>query len=96
MNSVVTATASDPQVSQEIANMKQSIAALDLKISSVPTSISSINGNLFCVQKKDVSSANHITASCKNSDIVKSYATTVGYDLPLIVKSVVNESVKAQ
>ena len=95
-SSVVTATASDPQVSQEIANMKQSIAALDSKISSVLTSISSINGNLFCAQKKDVSSANHITASSEKSDIVKSYATTVGCDLPSIVKTVVNESVKAQ
>ena len=65
-SSVVTATPSDPLVSQEIANMKQSIAALDLKISSVLTSISSIYGILFCVQKNDVSSANHITAGSKN------------------------------
>ena len=65
-SSVVTATASDPQVSQEIANIKQSIAALDSKISSVLTSISSINGNLFCVQKKDVSFANHIPLIVKN------------------------------
>ena len=60
------------------------------------TSISSINGNVFCVQKKDVSSTNHTTASSENSDIVKSYATTVGCDLPSIAKSVMNENIKAQ
>ena len=95
-SSVVTAAASDPQVLQEIANMKQSIAALDSKISSVLTSISSINGNLFCVQKKDVSSANHITDGIEKSDNVKSYATTVGCGIPSIAKSVVNANVKAQ
>ena len=93
-----TTEVNDAHISQEISNKKQSIVALDSKISSIQSNLGSISCNTVSpVTNGSDSLATSTTVGNKNkSDLVKSYAAAVGCDLPSIVRSVVNESVKAQ
>ena len=63
---------------------------MDSKISSIQSNLSSIS----CIRVSPITST---TVGNKNkSDLVKSYAAAIGCDLPSIVRSMVNESIKAQ
>ena len=93
-----TTKVNDAQVSQEISNIKQSIVALDSKISSILSNLGTISCNTVSPITNGIESLATSTTvgNKKKSDLVKSYVAAVGCDLPSIVRSVVNESVKAQ
>lgn len=83
------------RVNAEMSSVKQSIAALDVKLSSI---LSSVNQH-SCDSSADVPVVNKTEVKAcldKAGGNNKSYAAAVGTNLPELVKTVLAESVKKQ